>query len=96
MSFRFYTNLISQASRNFAAGAFIVGMLLIGFGFLIWLLRELFAMLFAVLFCIVGVGCMITAVKIYFAQRKLDKFASGDSSGYRENVQIHIEEHDDI
>jgi uncharacterized membrane protein len=95
MSFRFYTNLVSQASRNFAAGAFIVGMLLIGFGFLIWVLRELFAMLFAVLFCIVGVGCLITGVKIFLAQRKFDKLASDDSAGYRENVHIHVEEHHD-
>jgi hypothetical protein len=29
------------------------------------------------------------------AQRKLDKINSDDSSGYRENVQIHIEEHYD-
>jgi len=96
MSFRFYTNLVSQASRNFAAGAFIIGMLLIGFGFLIWVLRELFAMLFAVLFCIVGVGCLITGVKIFLAQRKFDKLGSDDSPGYRENVHIHVEEHHDI
>lgn len=96
MSSRFYTNLISEASRNFAAGVFIVGMLLIGFGFLIWLLRELFAMLFAVLFCIVGIGCLVTAVKIFFFQRRLNKLNSDDASGFRENVNIHIEEHHDM
>lgn len=96
MSFRFYTNLISRASRNFAAGIFVVGMLLIGFGFLIWVLRELFAILFAILFCAVGVGCLIVAVKVFLTQRRFDKMSRGDSEGYRENVHIHIEEHNNI
>ena len=95
MSFRFYTNAISQASRNFAAGLFITGLLLIGFGFLVYILRDLFAILASIVFFIAGVGCGITAVKIFWMQRKLDKINSGDPQGYRENVQIHIEEHQD-
>jgi len=94
MSFRFYTNVISQASRNFAAGLFITGLLLIGFGFLVYILRDLFAVLASIVFFVAGLGCGITAVKIFWAQRKLDKMSSGDSQEYRENVQIHIEHHD--
>jgi hypothetical protein len=94
MSFRFYTNAISQASRNFAAGLFIVGLLLIGFGFLVYILRDLFAVLAAIVFFVAGLGCGITAVKIFWAQHKLDKMSSSDSQDYRENVQIHIEHHD--
>ncbi len=96
MSFRFYTNVISQASRAFAAGIFIVGLVLIGFGFLIWVLRELFAILFAIIFCVTGIGCAVTAVKIFWAQRKLDRLNSDDSHRYRKNVQIHTEEHYDV
>ncbi|MCP4609366.1 MAG: hypothetical protein GY845_11700 [Planctomycetes bacterium] len=93
MSFRFYNNVISQASRNFAAGLFITGLLLIGFGFLIYILRDLFAILFAIIFCVAGIGCGVTAVKIFLAQRKLDKMDSDDdTTGYRRNVQIHSEE----
>ena len=95
MSFRFYTNAISQASRNFAVGLFITGLLLIGFGFLVYILRDLFAVLASIVFFVAGVGCGITAVKIFWAQRKIDKINSGDSPGYRENVQIHIEEYQD-
>ena len=91
MSFRFYTNTISQASRNFAAGLFIVGLLLIGFGFLVFILRDLFAILFAAVFCIAGVGCGVTALKIFLFQRKIDRANPAES--YRENVRIHIEEH---
>lgn len=100
MNFRFYTNAISQASRTVAAGIFIVGMLLIGFGVIIAALPEIFAYLAAAMFFIAGIGCGITAVKIFWAQRKLDKkldkINSDDSQGYRENVQIHIEEHYDL
>ena len=95
MSLRFYTNVISQASRNFAAGLFIVGLLLIGFGFLVYILRELFAILAAIVFFVAGVGCAITAVKIFWTLHKLDKTAPDDSEPYRENVHIHIEHHDE-
>ncbi|MFC1675754.1 hypothetical protein ACFL3G_01670 [Planctomycetota bacterium] len=93
MSFRFYSNAISQASRNLAAGIFIVGMLLIGFGFLIWLLKELFAILFAGLFCVAGIGCMGTAVKIFWTFRKAGKTTPNNDD--RENVRIHNDHNQD-
>jgi len=89
MSFRFYTNAISQASRSVAAGLFIVGLLLIGFGVIIIALPEIFAFLAAAVFFIAGIGCGTTAIKIFLAQRRLDKFSSDDSQSYRKNVQIH-------
>jgi hypothetical protein len=96
MSFRFYTNMISQASRNFAAGLFITGLLLIGFGFLVYILRDLFAVLASIVFFIVGLGCGTTAVKIFWAQRKFDKMNSDDGTAdYRRNVRIHGEEYYD-
>ena len=93
MSFRFYTNAISQASRNFAAGLFIVGLLLVGFGSLIIAFSEIFAFLAAMIFFIAGIGCAITAVKIFWTQRQLGKLTRDDSQAYRRNVQIHVEEH---
>ena len=93
MSFRFYTNMVSQASKSIAAGIFTVGLVLIGFGFMIYLLPKLFATLAAAVFFIAGFGCAITAVKIFLAQRHLDKMNSDDSQDYRENVHIHIEDH---
>lgn len=73
-----------------------MGLLLIGFGILILALPELFALLAAGVFFIVGAGCGVTAIKIFLAQRQLNKINSDDSQGYRENVQIHIEEHYDV
>ena len=96
MSFRFYTNMLSQASRNVAAGIFIVGLVLVGFGFIIFLLPELFATLAALVFFIGGVGCAVTAVKIFIAQRKMDKFTSEKEADYRKNVHVRIDDRFEI
>ncbi len=95
MVFRYYTNAISRASRAFATGVFIVGIVLIGFGFMIYLLPRFFATLAAIVFFVAGVGSCITGVKVFLAQRRLDKMNSTDSDLYRKNVQIHFEEHYD-
>ena len=90
--FRFYTNAVSQASKGIAKGVLTVGLLLIGFGVLILVLPALFAMLAAIVFFITGASCVGTAIKIFLAQRRIDKITSDDSTGYRENVRIHIED----
>jgi hypothetical protein len=92
MVFRYYTDAISRASRRVAYSIFVISLLLIGFGVLIISLPELFALLAAAVFFIAGTGCAITAAKIYLAQRKVDKMTSNNPEGYRENVQIHIQE----
>ena len=93
--FRFYTSAISQASRKVASGIFIVGLVLVGFGVIILALPEIFAFLAAAVFFIFGIGCGVTAVKIFLVQRKLGKFDPDNSPGHRENVHIHIEEYYD-
>jgi CHASE2 domain-containing sensor protein len=93
MSFQFYSNIISQASRRLAGGIFAIGLVLIGFGLLIYLLPKLFATLAAMVFFVVGIGTCITAVKIFAAQRHIDKEINKESGEYRENVRIRIEQH---
>jgi len=81
--------MLSQASRTLAASILMVGLLLIGFGMLIMALPELFAFLAAAVFFLAGVACAITALKIFWAQRRFNKQMSHDSDAYRENVVIH-------
>lgn len=101
--------MISQASRGIAGGIFVLGLLLIGFGAIIIALPEVFAFLAAAVFFIVGLGCAITAAKIFLVQRRMDKISStgpadrGGSffcdlseDGGRKNVRIHIEENEDM
>jgi len=91
MPFRFYSNIISQASRRLAGGIFATGLALIGFGLLIYLLPRLFATLAAMVFFVVGIGTCITAIKIFAAQRKIDN-TNDESAEYRQNVRIRIEQ----
>jgi len=93
MGFGFYRTIISQASRTVAGWIFVVGLLLIGFGVLILAVPEVFALLAASVFFLAGVGCAITATKIFLADRQLRRF--DDSHEHRENVTIHFEEHYD-
>lgn len=86
MVFRYYSNVLSQASRAAASGILVVGMLLIGFGVLIAALPELFAYLAAALFFIGGVGCGLTALKIFWAQRQMNRAEGPDPMRY--NVRV--------
>lgn len=92
MSFRFYSNAVSKASRTVAAGTFITGLVLIGFGTIIVALPKIFAYLFGGVFVFAGIGCTITAFKILLAQRRFNNMVSDDSQEHRENVRIHGDE----
>jgi len=96
MVMRFYTNAVSQASRAVASTIAIVGMLLIGFAILIMALPELFAFLAAAVFFIAGVGCGITAIKIFWAQRQAERYSQEPPQVYRQNVRIHTGHYDDL
>ncbi len=91
MPLRFYTNMMSQASRSMASGILVVGLLLIGFGLLIFVFRDLFAFLAAALFFIAGAGCMVFAAKVFWMQWRLDRMTSDDGSDvHRKNVRIRL------
>lgn len=94
MSFRFYSNIISQTSRRLAGGILATGLALISFGLLIYLLPMVFATLAALFFFIIGGGACITAFKIFAAQHHIDKEMNSESTEYRENVRIKIEHHE--
>ncbi len=95
MVLRFYANAISRASRSVAAGIFVTGLLLVGFGLLIYVLPRFFATLAAIVFFVAGLGCIVTAVKIFLAQRRFDRLHTDDSDAYRENVRIYLDSNDD-
>ncbi|MCK4999377.1 MAG: hypothetical protein KAS23_07575 [Anaerohalosphaera sp.] len=88
MVFRFYSNQVQKASNSIAAGIFIVGMLLIGFGVLIYLLPDFFATLAAIVFFMIGLSIIGYAIRLFVATRKMSDLSSNNSD-YRENVDIH-------
>ena len=91
MPFQFYSNIISQTSRKIASGIFTTGLMLIGFGLLIYLYPKFFATLAAMVFFAVGLGTCITAIKIFTTQHRLNKEMNKESNEYRDNVRIRIE-----
>ena len=96
MLFRHYTNTVSQATKAFARGILLAGLVLIGLGALILALPEVFAALVAALLIVAGLGCVVTAGRIFFQNRRMQKQDPDGRDAYRKNVQIHIEEHHDM
>ena len=88
---KMYSNMLGLASTKMAKGAFVTGLLLIGFGVLILAMPELFAMLAAIVFFIMGLGSISVAVKILLAKKKMNRFAENVNNAYRENVNVHID-----
>ena len=92
MFFNFYSNSFNQLSKGYAKGLFVVGLLLIGFGTLVWILKEVLAVIAAAIFIIVGGICCFNAIKIFINIPKTPK----DSNGRSNNVKIRIEQDLDI
>lgn len=97
MGLRFFSNMVSQASRGIATGVFVIGLLLIGFGAVIIAFPEIFAFLAAVVFFVAGLSLIITAGKIFLVHRHFSKaMRTSDSQDYRKNVRLHIEDRNDL
>jgi hypothetical protein len=93
MLFNFYSNSFNQFSKGYAKGLFVVGLLLIGFGTLVWILKEVLAVIAAAIFIAVGCFCCFNAVRIFVSTMKPD---NKDNDGRSDNVKIRIEQDTDI
>lgn len=91
MFFGYSSKDISKATNTIAAGIFIVGMVLIGFGVLIIALPELFALLAAAVFFIIGLSVIGYAIRLFVTIKKMQGM-DGNNEIYRENVEIHSPE----
>jgi hypothetical protein len=87
-NFRFQSNQFSQATRGLASSVFVVGLLLIGLALLIYVFRDIFAILIALCFVFAGIGTIGFSFKLYMASRQLGKMNNPDEA-YRDNVRIH-------
>jgi len=76
-----------QTAKTLAKTGLITGLLLIGFGMLVFILRDLFALLAAAVFFVAGFSAIGYAVRMFILRYKMKK---SDQSG-RENVRIHID-----
>ena len=79
---------VRQATQGLSKGALVLGLFLIGFGMLVFVLRDLFAFIAAAIFFIAGFSAIGYAVRMFILQHKM----KNTNSAYRENVEIHIED----
>jgi len=88
--FRFFINgnPFRQATKDAAKVSFFTGLFLIGLGLLVWLLKEIIAIVFMIIFFMAGFSAIAWAIRLFIAQWKMRK----DKSVYREGVEVHFEE----
>ncbi|OQY07830.1 MAG: hypothetical protein B6I25_00745 [Planctomycetales bacterium 4572_13] len=83
-------NPFRQATQGLAKGSLITGLFLIGFGMLVFILRDLFAFIAAAIFFMAGFSAIAYAIRLFILQWKMQK----DKSAYREGVEVHFENND--
>ena len=88
--FRFFYqgDPMREAGKSLAKGALVLGLFLIGFGMLVFILRDLFAFLAAAVFFMAGFSAIGYAIRIFWATRRMNQ----PPQQYRENVEIHRDE----
>ncbi len=86
----FQGNPFREATRGMAKGALVTGLFLIGFGMLVFILRDLFAFLAAAIFFMAGFSAIGYAIRLFIVQYKM----KNSGSVYREGVEIHYNDDD--
>lgn len=84
----FQGNPIRMATRGMAKGALLMGLFLIGFGMLVFILRDVFAFIAAAIFFMAGFSALGYAIRLFVLQHKMKNM----DPDYRKNVQIHYEQ----
>ena len=88
--FRFFINgnPFRQATTQAAKVSLFTGLFLIGLGLLVWLLKEIIAIVFMILFFMAGFSAIGWAIRLFIAQWKMRKA----NTVYRKGVEVHFEE----
>ena len=88
--FRFFVrgNPLSEATRGLAKGSLLAGLFLIGFGMLVFILRDVFAFIAAAVFFLAGFSAIGYALRLFVLQYKMKK----SDSVYRNNVEVRFED----
>jgi len=92
--FRFFVgnNPLSSATGGLAKGSLMLGLFLIGFGMLVFILRDIFAFLAAAVFFMAGFSAIGYAIRLFIVRYKMK-----NSDGlYRDNVEIHYGDKDNF
>ncbi|MCE5185358.1 MAG: hypothetical protein LLF76_04450 [Planctomycetaceae bacterium] len=67
----FQSDPMRQVSRRLAKGSFFGGMVLIGLGLLVWLLKDIFAIIAMIIFFVAGFSAIGYSIKLFFTQYRM-------------------------
>lgn len=81
-------NPFRQATKDAAKVSFFGGLFLIGLGLLVWVLKEIFAIIAMILFFMAGFSAIGWAIRLFIVQYRMKK----QNHLYREGVEVHFEE----
>lgn len=89
--FRFFYqgDPVRRMTSGMAKGSFFGGLLLIGLGMLVWLLKEVFAIIAMVIFFMAGFSAIGYSIRLFILQYRMKK--SGDQD--RRIIDTTFEDH---
>ncbi len=79
---------VRQATQGLAKVALFLGLMLIGFGLLLIILKEVFIFIAAAIFFLAGFSAIGYALRMFILQHKMKK----SNTAYREGVEVHFED----
>jgi hypothetical protein len=88
--FRFFVqgNPFRQATKQAAKVSLFTGLFLIGLGLLVWLLKDIMAIVLMIFFFMAGFSAIGWAIRLFITQWKMRK----DKGVYREGVEVRFED----
>jgi hypothetical protein len=71
--FFFQGDPLRQATKSMAKGSFFGGLVLIGLGLLVWLLKDIFAIIAMILFFAAGFSAIGYSIRLFIVQHQMKK-----------------------
>jgi len=81
---RFYSNGPAIVGR----WLLLLGLALVGLGILVFIFREILAALAAAILVVTGVGMCLTAARMFWNARQMNRNSPDPEQAYRKNVRI--------
>ena len=89
-----FNSTTRQLGRTLAKTQLIIGLSLIAFAMIVWLLKDIFAFIAMGILLLIGLGCCINAIKIFFSTIRFMHDPNAPNADHRKNVRIHQSDSD--
>lgn len=73
--FRFFyqSDPLRRATKSMAKGSFLAGLVLIALGLLVWLLKDIFAIIAMIIFFVAGFSAIGYSIRLFIVQHQMKK-----------------------